>query len=69
MARTRFKKYIGEGREIEPVVSDREIQIDRDFDGDPLVWCADAGGDNPDVVINAKRGKILSVIVGGRRVE
>lgn len=68
MAKTRFMRYIEEKRDIEPIVSDREIRISADIDGDPLVWCADPAGDNPEVVIDAKRGKILSITVDGRRV-
>lgn len=62
MAKTRLSKYFRLSKEdFEPIVSDREIQIKTDIDGDPLVWCADPSGDNPDVYIVARRGKILSV--------
>lgn len=62
MAKTRLGKYFRLSKEkFEPIVSDREIRISDDIDGDPLVWCADPSGENPDVVIVAKRGKIISV--------
>ena len=66
MARTRLGKYFRLSKEkFDPIVSDREITISKDIDGDPLVWCADPAGDNPDVVIVAKRGKIISVSTDG----
>lgn len=67
--RTRFKKYIEDDKVVVPIASDKDIRVSSDLDGDELVWCADAGGENPDVVIVAKRGKILSVTVGGRRID
>lgn len=64
MAKTRLGKYFRLSKEdFEPIVSDREIRISTDIDGDPLVWCADPAGENPDVVIIAKRGKIVSVSI------
>lgn len=51
------------------ITSDAEIRISRDIDGDPLVWCSTPGGDNPKITINVKRGEVLSVFAGDRRVE
>lgn len=70
MAKTRLGKYIRRDIEVSPITSDHEIRFaGADEAGDEMVWCGDPAGDNPEVVIEATRGNIISITVSGRTIR